>query len=261
MMEQDPLLMTHAEATRDAQAILGRHLSPEHITACAEGSLDPAIAPAAYGHLAGCADCAELVRLSAEGQARVMATIATSGASSPPRSAAGWVRAAMLTGGLGIAAGWVAAVLWFDPAGFDTRLNQTDARIADLQAGAATLEQRVREAARPRVNVRAVDLFPDSFTRRSAPRAESPVAVAAGGGDVLLVLNSQLPEDTGPIRGVLADAKDQVVWESDALVRLNQGEFTLQLPARFLAEGTFELRLLRHDAAVPAETYRFRFFR
>lgn len=255
MKEPDPLSITHAEATRDAQAILGRHLPPEDVTACAEGSLDPAIAPATYSHLAGCADCAELVRFSAEGQARVMAT---SVASPPLRAATGWVRAAMLTGGLGIAAGWIAAIFWFDPAGFDARLHETEVRIADLQAGAATLEQRVREASRPRVNVRAVDLFPDSFTRRSVQPGESAVAVAPADGDILLVLNSQLPEGTEPIRGVLADEKGQVVWESDALVRLGHGEFTLQFPARFLAQGTFELRLHRPGSAAPVETYRFR---
>jgi hypothetical protein len=254
MMEQDPLSITLAEATRDAQAILGRHLSPEHITACVEGSLDPAIGPATYSHLAGCADCAELVRLSAEGMARVMAM---SVASPPLRAATGWVRAAMLAGGLGIAAGWLAAVLWFDPSGFDARLGDTEVRIAELQAGAATLEQRVREASSPRVNVRAVDLFPDSFTRRSAG-GESAVVVAAAGGDILLVLNSQQPEGTEPIRAVLADEKGQVAWESDALERLGHGEFTLQFPARFLAPGTFELRLHRPGSAPPVETYRFR---
>ena len=255
MMEQDPLSITHEEAMRDAQAILGRHLPPEHITACAEGSLDPAIASATYRHLAGCADCAEFVRLSAEGQARVMATSVVSPAL---RKSSGWVRAVMLTGGLGIAAGWLAAVFWFDPSGFDARLNETEARIADLQAGAATLEQRVREASRPRVNVRAVDLFPDSFTRRSVQPGVPAVVVPAADGDVLLVLNSQLPESAEPIRAALADDKGQVVWESDALVRLGHGEFTLQFPGRFLTQGTFELRLLRPGAAAPAETYRFR---
>jgi len=255
MMEQDPLPITHDEAKRDALAMLGRHLRPEDITACAEGSLDPALAPATYSHLAGCTDCAELVRLSAGGLAQVSATNTLS----PPRQGAtGWVRAALLTGGLGIAAGWIAAVLWFDPAGFDARLRETEVRISDLQAGAATLEQRVRESARPRINVRAIDLFPDSFARRSVPGGEPAVAVAPAGDDVLLVLNSQLPVGTEPIRGVLADERGQVVWESDALVRLGHGEFTLQLPARFLAQGVFELRLIRPGATAPTETYRFR---
>lgn len=242
--------MTDADAVRDAQAMLGRHPSPEQITAYADGTAGEALASAINGHAAGCAECAALIEMAADGLRAVEA-------SAPTAARSRGIRTAVFAGAGALAAGWFAAVIWINPRSLDARLEEAERRVADLQSDRAALERDLALAAGPRINVRAVDVFPDSLRRRTAANDSALPVVLRGAADVILVLNSQASEAAGSYRATLLDSDGRIVWDSRDLAPQAQREFTIQFPGTFLAAGTFELRLYGPAGSQVLETYRF----
>jgi len=221
----------------EERARAGAHPEAEEIAAYAAGALEPSRAEALAGHLAVCAECAELVLEYGE---------------FAPAPAADAAR----EGEVAAAYGAVRRELGLPPEGRAVLPGHgrfPRAAIPWLLAAAAALAaiglgwwgwsaHRALEAARaPRVNVAVVDLEPrgsDQVRGEGRPAALD----LASGADLLLLLPGMTGEPE--LRVVILDARGRELWRLpgaryDPLL----GNLSLSLPPASLAPGRYEIRV------------------
>ena len=109
------------------------------------------------------------------------------------------------------------------------------------------LEARVAELEQPRINVSILDLRPGS-RQRSARGADAATELPAADG-AILVLHLEEPVEFPDYEVEVADAVGAAVWRRQGLEASEFGTFHLALPARYLAAGSYELRLFGLNGA------------
>jgi hypothetical protein len=103
-----------------------------------------------------------------------------------------------------------------------------EARLADQQKTIRTLEQRLRAAETPDVNLPIVDLEPADALRSAAPA--EPVTIPAGARNVVFVLNTANVRARATFEVDIVGADDQVAWTGPGLKESAAGTLTLMVP-------------------------------
>ncbi len=110
----------------------------------------------------------------------------------------------------------------------------------------------------PQLNVPLAELMPQELVLRAAPEALPVLSVPAAGRIMLLLYAPPTGAAAGDYGVELRDARGVVFWSAQGLKRQPGGDFSLSLPAEFLAEGTAEIRVLAPGDS-PAVVARYRF--
>jgi hypothetical protein len=239
----------------EARRGLEGHPSPEEWAAYHDGELPPEEADRLQDHLVLCPDCAGLVldldafqrvaereeerpgepaavgwpplrdRLQAEGRL----------APAAPRSAPARPRAPRLY-----------------PVARAAALVLT---VGGLSLWVYSLQETLGRQSLPRVNVPLRDLAPEEGRRAGGAEAET-VRVPRGQDRFVVILNPRDPE--APAGGALelVDAGGRVVW-SAGIGAAPDGPLTLELSRRFLAAGTYRVRVYAPAGSVPHARYSF----
>ena len=236
--------------TRWAAAVFGAHPSAETLVALAwerpgaEGELE-----SARRHLEACPACTEELELARESRRLETAV-------EPARRPARTVPWAVRYGPLAAAALVVVAVggLWrADQVRLTERVAELQEDVRRLRDTEDVLRETLERLESPEPNLPVVEVLPDTSVSRSATSASTRtrIVVPAGARFVALLLGSEKGE--GPASVDLRAASGEVLWTGRNLVPNALGGYTLGLPARLLADGTYTLTL--RPARGPAETY------
>lgn len=235
--------------TASAWEVFARHVSPEMLMDRASGrALPPADAALVAAHLETCAACAGQYELVRESFELLEASAVRPRAEPRPwfRWQFAFVAAALLmviAGG-----GWVRSA---------RRLNHLQSRWNELAAGNRSLENRVRDLALPQFNVATLDVFPKGMALRSAGSA-AEVVVPNAAQAVTLILNSQSPARFPSFEIEIADERNVPVWSAKGLQRNPTGDYTLSLPAGFLAPGGYTISIYGGAGRSLVESYSIR---
>lgn len=231
---------------RRAAAIFGSHLSTAAILDLAwerppEG-VDPALA---RRHIENCPACREELalasesrRLESEGPAEVVPI--------PRPARPRWALPAALAAGLlvGLLAGRLAV-----PVAPPVRDEQARARVAALETELAglrgtlsALQDTLREARLPQLNLPLFELLPESLVVRGGAGAlegATEVVVPAGATRIALLLGADASPGTATL--AIEDGTGREVWRGAGLVHGPPGGYTLTVPAELLPDGGYRI--------------------
>jgi len=129
----------------------------------------------------------------------------------------------------------------------------------------AQLQKKVEESSSPQINIPLLYVQPsDPLIYKSGDRTASrPVElrIPPGAKSVILILNSQTPDTSRSYRIEMLDAQKAVRWSASGLARSTSNDYTINLPAEFLASGasyTFNVYGESKGRSVKVESYRIR---
>jgi hypothetical protein len=218
--------------TASAWEIFAQHVSPEMLMDHVSGrALAPADKEMVAAHLKSCPACAEECGLLRESLAsREEPAIRQS---VEPRS---WFRWQFAFSAAALMLG-VTGAGWFRSA---RQVNSIQARLNDLAAGNRSLENRVQGLTLPGINVATLDVFPKGMALRSELSA-ADVVVPNATQAVTLILNSQSTTSHPSFEIEIVNERNAAVWNAKGLQRNPTGDYTLSLPAGFLAPGGYTI--------------------
>jgi hypothetical protein len=98
----------------------------------------------------------------------------------------------------------------------------------------------------PQVNAVAVDLFPVSLSERSGSERLNTLTIPDG-ASVTLLLHAPSAAAASEHEAIIVDAADRQLWSGAGLRRGAAGDYTLTLPAGFLAAGRYRIDIFRTD--------------
>lgn len=232
------------EAARQRRGI--EHPEPDELLAYAEGTLKDDDKDRLQEHLTLCPTCAEAVLDLADFPAVELAE--PQGPPSEFEVAAAWRRFREVTA----PEKRLARPAW--------ALRGVSALAAALLAAVVGLsfwvQQLRRQVDEPRVNVYVGDLMPEAAggERGEADRIEVPAEVDR----LLLLLNLADFREFDGYRAEIADPEGRMIWSSEALRRGPDGNFTVELNRRFLAEGTYQIEVQGLSAGTRTPLARYR---
>lgn len=132
--------------------------------------------------------------------------------------------------------------------------------VAGLSIRVGRLRDEVNTLSGPRVNVLVADLVPRDEAVERSPDGEEAIRVPEGAERLLLVLNlAEAPSYPG-YRIEIAALGGTRIWSHEGLRPSADGNFTLEVPRRLLADGRYVIRLygLKGNAATRVAEYAVR---
>lgn len=125
---------------------------------------------------------------------------------------------------------------------------------------ASRLQARVAELEQPAANVVAVDVLPSELVERTPGARVNEISLPRETTSLTLIL--QAPSEARFARHAieLATSAGKVVWRARGLVRNPTGDYTVHVPASFLAPGTYRITVFgeRNGSRTRTESYTIR---
>lgn len=106
----------------------------------------------------------------------------------------------------------------------------------------AEIEARGRPQASPQLNVLALDIYPVGLVQRGGATANE-LKIPPGAQAVTLILNSQAASDYRNYGIEIVNARNQVVWRARGLARHSTNDYTISVPADYLAPGGYTINV------------------
>ncbi len=145
---------------------------------------------------------------------------------------------------------------------------QTESQLRQQLEGAnqqiAQLQEQAKDLISPQLNTPVRDVHPNQpLQRKSGDQAEevNDLDIPPGAKLVTLILNSQNPDVYRGYSLEMLDARNAVRWSAGGLARNPSSDYTISLPAEFLAPGasyTINIYGEGKGRRVKVESYRIR---
>ena len=163
-------------------------------------------------------------------------------------------------------------------ASLNQRQNQSDAEIAQLRAQIEEAQARIRQqkeqtgrelarakgggagAPAPQVNILALDIYPVGLTQRAERATSNEIAIPRNVKAVTLILNSQASPNYQSYQIEMVNIRKKVVWRAQDLMRNATNDYTISVPANYLAPGGYTINVFGKAAGqrTKVESYQIK---
>lgn len=119
-----------------------------------------------------------------------------------------------------------------------------EVELAGLRGTLAALQDTLREARLPQLNLPLFELLPESLVVRggaSALPGATEVVVPAGAARIALLLGADASPGTATL--TIEDGAGREIWRGAGLVHGQPGGYTLTVPAELLPDGSYRLEV------------------
>ena len=144
------------------------------------------------------------------------------------------------------------------------QIKETQARVQQQQNQVGRELARVRRQGEgggaPQVNILALDIYPVGLTQRAEGPTSNEIAIPRNVRAVTLILNSQDSSDHRSYSIEVVDSRGKTVWSARGLTRNSTSDYTISVPADYLAPGGYTINVFGQAAGrrTKVESYQIK---